>query len=141
MGKSFPIQTFPDEIAGWYLLCYYTPTNMLPFTDLHLAISEKLGWGDMLAKIAVPAIDTIINNYNRVKKEVDQDLQFSAWPTLEAFLQESDTEDVFEFLYIQCYYDSTDYEMLNDFTSLRGEIESYMRNGYNYQEAIAEWFK
>lgn len=32
-------------------------------TDLHLALSEKLGWGAMLATVAVPVLDRILCNY------------------------------------------------------------------------------
>ena len=33
---------------------------MMNNSNLHLAISDKLGWGAMLASVAIPAIDRII---------------------------------------------------------------------------------
>ena len=139
MGKSIPIQTFSDEIVGWYLLCIYTPTNMYQFTDLHLAISNKLGWGDMLAEIALPAIQQIINGFANITMEM------YGTPETELHLEETmpkmDVDVLFTYLLTQSIEDGYSLKDLRMFISLRGEIEDYMRHGCNYQEAIAEWFK
>ena len=37
--------------------------NSIVITDLHLALSEKLNWGAMLATVAVPTLDLILRNY------------------------------------------------------------------------------
>ena len=126
---------------------------MYQFTHLHLAISDKLGWGDMLAEITLPAIQVIINNYNRIRKEFIIPIQelgiedpeiaedLICFPTIDKSLATEDSDEIFLYLYAQCYHDTVQFDMVYDFISIRGEIEEYMRRGYNYQEAIAEWFK
>ena len=141
MGKSIPIQTFSDEIVGWYLLCIYTPTNMYQFTDLHLAISKKLGWGDMLAEIALPAINHMASSLIHIIT-IETGNLISNERALESVSKDYTPDECFGLLApIDFITKSTLNEMVNDFISLRGEIEDYMRRGYNYQEAIAEWFK
>lgn len=120
---------------------------MYQFTDLHLAISEKLGWGDMLAEIALPAIDRIISRFlGKIAETTGDVLPMYAAEVLVIYPKW--TPDIIfgllcpdELSSVRCvpgFDPHFPYEM---FIGLRGEIESYMRNGYNYQEAIAEWFK
>ena len=112
---------------------------MLHFTPIHLAISKKLGWGDMLAKIAIPAIDTIVSHYIGLESDVTgciitpQDASDSLtanWPD----------DDIFGLLWLNDikYQGSPE---LAQFISLRNEIEEYMRKGIDYKTAISEWFK
>lgn len=95
---------------------------MTTTTNLHLAISKKLGWGAMLASVALPAISRIIE-----VSEI-QDVK-----VLDKF---SDTE-LFTCLGFPFHYLSE----IKDFQNLRSEIEREMFRGASYDEAIKEWFK
>ena len=111
---------------------------MTQFTHLHLAISDKLGWGDMLAKIAFPAISRIINGYANITMEmygVPESLLH-----LDEIMPKMEADVLFTYLLIQSVEDKYTIKDLQLFISLRGDIEEYMR-GYDYQTAIAEWFK
>lgn len=95
---------------------------MATYTNLHLAIRNKLGWSDMPAKVADPAIDRIIEVSGiQDAKVLDQYLDtelfcYLGWP--------------FNYLF-----------EIKDFINLRWEIEQEMFHGASYQEAIDEWFK
>lgn len=95
---------------------------MATYTNLHLAISDKLGWGDMLASVALPAIDRIIEVTGIQDTEV-----------VESF---SDTE-----LFTCLGFPLNSLSEIKDFQNLRYEIEQEMFHGASYQEAIDEWFK
>lgn len=90
-------------------------------SNLHLAISDKLGWGEMPASVSIPAIDRII--------EVSG-------------IHYVDSVDMFrpyELFLLMGAPDSLTH--LTDFLNLRCEIENEMFKGASYQEAINEWFK
>ena len=112
---------------------------MTQFTPLHLAISNKLGWGDMLAEIALPAIDRIINGFANMSMEMygtpESELH------LEKTMPKEDADVLFTYLLTQSVEDKYSLEDLQLFISLREEIEAYMRKGDDYQTAINEWFK
>lgn len=112
---------------------------MTQFTPLHLAISNKLGWGDMLAEIALPAIDRIINGFANTSMEMygisESELH------LEETMPKTDADVLFTYLLVQTVEDKYSLEDLHLFISLRGEIEDYMRHGDDYQTAINEWYK
>lgn len=95
---------------------------MATYTNLHLVISDKLGWGEMLASVALPAIDKIIEVTGIQNAEV-----------VESF---SDTE-----LFTCLGFPLNNLSEIKDFQNLRYEIEREMFNGASYQEAIDEWFK
>ena len=116
---------------------------MATYTNLQLAIRNKLGWGDMPAKVADPAIDRIITNYSNVLFEMygvsEEDLH-EDW--LEYNMLRIPADYLFGYLYISsiddvCY----NKELCDMFRSLRWEIEQEMFHGASYQEAIDEWFK
>lgn len=112
---------------------------MTHFTPLHLAISDKLGWGDMLAEIALPAIDTIVSHYIGLISDATGDV-LRPDHAAEFLINHWNSDSIFGLLWLNelGYEDSSE---LAQFISLRGKIETDMRHGYNYQEAIAEWFK
>lgn len=120
---------------------------MYQFTPLHLAINDKLGWGDMLAEIALPAIDRIISRFlSNIAEATGDVLPMEAAEALVVYPKWT-PDDIFgllcpdELSSVRCvpgFDPHFPYEM---FIGLRGEIEAYMRRGYNYQKAIAEWFK
>ena len=112
------------------------PINMYQFTDLHLAISDKLGWGDMLAKIALPAIQQILENAaEQCSAQIEEPVGYEL---LEDDILAMSSDALFTLLYSSKHLSEEGQHL---FLSLRGEIEACMRHGYNYQEAIAEWFK
>ena len=112
---------------------------MTQFTPLHLAISNKLGWGDMLAEIALPAIQVIINSFANISMEMYGISESKLH--LDEVMPRMEADNLFSFLLLSSVEDGYSHKDLQLFISLRGEIEDYMRHGCNYQEAIAEWFK
>lgn len=88
---------------------------------LAIKLSDKLGWGDMLAHIALPAIEKIIYISN---KTVDELLLL-------------DADSIFGFL---AGIDVT-YEDWSSLISVRDEIEDSMRQGMTHTDAINEWWK
>lgn len=116
--------------------------NMTTYTNLYLAISDKLGWGEMPASVAIPAIHRIIINYSNVLFEMygvsEEDLH-EDW--LEYDMLRIPADFLFGYLHIASIDDCYNQEMCEMFRSLRGEIEQEMFKGASYQEAINEWFK
>lgn len=107
---------------------------------LYQAISDKLEWGDMLASVALPAIERMVNNYIWLVAErhgttitVDD-----CWNlvTMESWT----SDDIFGLLVCDdpLLFDSEDE---HQFISLRNEIEWCMRSGFDYINAIKEWYK
>lgn len=93
----------------------------MTYTNLHLAIGMKLGWGEMPASVAIPAINKII--------EVSG-------------IQHADFVDMFHSYELFLLMGSpASLTHPTDFLNLRWEIEREMFNGASYQEAINEWFK
>ena len=109
---------------------------MTQFTHLHLAISEKLGWGDMLAEIALPAIQQILENAaEQCSAQIEEPVGYEL---LEDDILAMSSDALFTLLYSPKHLSEEEQHTL---LSLRGEIEDYMRRGYNHTTAIAEWFK
>ena len=88
-----------------------------------LKLSEKLGWGDMLTQVAIPALIEII----RVADDYNVD----------CLSDNLSSDTVFSLLAGPDVYGNE----LSQFVSLRGEIEECMRHGYSYVESINEWWK
>lgn len=107
---------------------------MTQFTHLHLAISNKLGWGDILAEIALPAINTIVSHYIGLVSDATGDI---LRPDLAAefLVNHWDSNSIFGLLWLNelGYEDSPE---LAQFISIRGEIEADMRMGFSYKTAI-----
>lgn len=109
------------------------------YTSFHTALSKKLGWDAMLAKVALPAIDRIITNHLSHINDCTGDV-LSPEDSVTALLRDSWTpDDIFSLLVSPDYQEWMKEKDL--FTSLRFEIEEWMRRGSSYQEAIAEWYK
>ena len=114
---------------------------MFTFNNLHLAISKKLGWGDMLAEIALPAINYMATALIHVVTIETGDL-ISDERALYALSKSYTPDEVFGLLAPIDFITKSHWdEMVHDFISLRWEIEDCMRHGMRHQEAIAEWFK
>lgn len=109
------------------------------YTSFHTALSKKLGWDDMLAKVALPAIDRIINNQISHINDCTGDI-ICPESVATALLQDSWTPDELFGLLVSPNY--KDWEQEKElFIAMRFEIEEWMRKGYSYQESIAEWYK
>lgn len=109
------------------------------YSSFHLAIREKLGWSDMLAEIALPAIDRIITNHASHINDCTGDV-LDADTVAASLLQDSWTpDDIFSLLVSPDYQEWQKEKDL--FTSLRFEIEMFMRRGMSHIEAIGEWYK
>ena len=120
---------------------------MYQFTPIHLAISEKLGWGDMLAEIALPAIDRMISHFlEQGSKDAGFVLPMDAAELIVIYPNWT-SDDIFgllcpdELSSVRCVSGFDPHFPYEMFVGLRGEIETYMRRGMDYQTAIAEWFK
>lgn len=108
------------------------------YTNAHLQLSNKLGWREMSAEIAIPAMDKMHENFNHCLYEAT--LQTFSLEEFVACVLSWTSDDIFKYLYVDeiCKEDTEDCYL---FVSLRGEIEEYMSRGYSYQDAINEWFK
>lgn len=119
----------------------------MTYTNLHLAIGMKLGWGEMPASVAIPAINRIINNYVNIENEiygitvedVCENGEFSEG--IKRDILNIPAEYLFGYLYISSIDDCYDQESCHMFRSLRWEIEREMFNGSPYWVAIDKWFK
>lgn len=109
------------------------------YTSFHTALSKKLGWDAMLAKVALPAIDRIVNNQISHINDCTGDV-LDPETVATSLLQDSWTpDDLFGLLISPDYYE---WQMEKDlFISLRFEIETFMRRGMSHIEAINEWYK
>lgn len=108
------------------------------FNDLHLELSKHLGWGAMLATVALPALNSIICNHIACVADA------TGYPETEeqatACLLGMDSDKVFGYLICD------EIQMLGSedehlFISLREEVEDCMRSGMSHTDAIAEWYK
>lgn len=111
----------------------------LIFTDSHVAISKKLGWDEMPAIVAIPAIDKIVNTAIDKRYEIMHN-RISFECMANALIKRWSADDVFTLLIDDAKSSLTQY-MKKMFISLRCEIEDEMMSGSSYQEAINEWFK
>lgn len=94
----------------------------MTYTNLHLAIGMKLGWGEMPAAVAIPAINKII--------------EVSGIQDAKVLDQYTDVE---LFIYLGCPFNHLSDS--KEFLNLRWEIEHEMFNGSPYWVAIDEWLK
>ena len=109
------------------------------YEKFHLAISNKLGWGDMLSKIAMPAIEAIVTNHAAHINDCTGDV-IGANIVAESLLLDSwSSDDVFSLL-ASPYYIDWQVDMLN-FIKLRSNIETEMRRGVPFRLAISKWYK
>ena len=89
---------------------------------LAIKLSDKLGWGDMLSQIALPAIQEII---------------YISGESAEELLKIDDSDVIFAFL---AGLDAEQSDIIS-LLMVRGEIEDYMRKGMSHTEAMNEWWK
>ena len=100
-------------------------------------IVKKLGWNDMPAAVAIPAIQRMVDNNIAVGADCcdviddseDTLLSIATW----------DPATIWMGLFISDYQSLHDYDLQTWATALRYEIESWMRMGYSFDEACAEW--
>ena len=111
----------------------------MKYEKFHLQLIDKLGWGDMLAEIAIPAIDSILSNYIGNIAEATGDVLDSELAA-SCLIDKWDGDHIFGLLAATSsrFYGSEDEKL---FISLRNEIEYLMRNDEPHELAIAEWWK
>lgn len=134
---STSVLEFFQENGTFFIELKIINTMRLSFNDLHLAISEKLGWGEMPATVAIPAIDYIVNTAcaqvchatgcDDITFEEMAHIMLKDWSDDAIFAMLGDDEDF-----------SLQGEMKALFISLRYEIEDEMRYGNSFSDAINE---
>jgi len=99
----------------------------------HLAISNKLGWGDMLARIAVPAIDKIVTNYLAAINERTGDV-LTPEEAVPALLEYYTADDIFGLLGDDGDLNYLGSENERQFIGLRKQIEYFMFEGFSIEK-------
>ena len=109
------------------------------FTHSHLALSKRLGWDEMPAIVALPAIDKIVNSaIAQVAHATGDSVSFDEMATV--MLTNWSPDNIFAMLVEDDDFSLSDYDR-QLFISLRWEIEYEMRAGSHFIDAIQEWFK
>ena len=111
---------------------------IMVYENYHLAISNKLGWSDMLAEIAIPAIDRILSNLLWLISERTGDV-LTVEDAASVLLENYTADDIFGLLGCTDDPNYPGSKDENDFINLRGEIESFMFAGFDFVDAIKEW--
>ena len=117
---------------------------MMNNSDLHLAISDKLGWGDMLASVATPAIARIIEGFiswniscGHSREEMIPNGDYSKlWNAMNRF----SSDEIFVYIVLTTVDDMESRDRVRFVISLRTEIEYEMGvNRLQYNQALYEW--
>lgn len=101
----------------------------------YCALASRLGWGDMQVDIAVPAIVRIITNYINLIADCTGDVLTPEDAVAVLITWKSDS--IFDLL-VEDNYTTFGTSHLHE---LRGEIEWFMMNGFEFVDAIKEWWK
>lgn len=111
------------------------------YTTSHLQLSNKLGWGEMSAEIAIPAMDKMLQNFNFCMEEAGcREFTFEEFVCLVCDWQNMSADEIFGYLFVdELIKEGSDCHKM--FVNLRFEIEREMFHGASYQEAIDEWFR
>lgn len=102
--------------------------------QLMQGLSKVLGWGDMRATIALPAIEHMINTHIA---RMAQKAGVSLTPEDCDYLLEWKSDHIFGLL-MPGDVDEWTARKYHTFLAVREEIEMEMRVGFTYQEAIEE---
>lgn len=99
-------------------------------------LSKILGWDDMLVQVALPCLNSIINQF------VFQQCDCFGVPIedVEANLEEDMlklSSDALWRLLVEDFCE--DYNPCSLYIDFREEIEHYMKQGYTFKQAIYEW--
>lgn len=124
------VEVFKNKITN-------TLSTTMTYESYHLAISNKLGWGDMLAEIALPAINKIITNFLGMINERTGDV-LSPEDVVPALLENYTADDIFGLLGDDGDPNYLGSENEKMFISLRYEIEEFMRIGFTFEDARRE---
>ena len=110
--------------------------NKQEFSAIMLIV-KKLGWNDMPATVALEAIQRMINNDIAVGADccgVEDNPEDSLLS-----ISTLDADRIWLSLFISDYQTLNDYDLQTWAMALRYEIESWMRMGYSFDDACAEW--
>lgn len=117
---------------------------MTTYTDLHLAISDKLGWSAMLASVAIPAIDRIIEGFilwnvscGHSREEMIPNGDYTnLWNAMNRF----SSDEIFAYIVLTTIDDMTSRDRVRPVIYLRAEIEYEMKvHNLQYDQALYEW--
>lgn len=117
---------------------------MMNNSDLHLAISDKLGWGAMLASVAMPAISRIIEGFiswniscGHSREEMIPDGDYTnLWNAMNRF----SSDEIFGYIVLTTVDDIESRDRIHDVIALRTEIEYEMGvHKLQYNQALYEW--
>jgi hypothetical protein len=100
-------------------------------------IVKKLGWNDMPATVAIPAIQRMINNDIAVGADCcgviddpeDSLLSISLW----------DADKIWMTLFVNDYQTLNDESLEHWALTYRSQIEAWMKLGHSFEEACNEW--
>lgn len=100
-------------------------------------IVKKLGWNDMPATVAIPAIQRMVNNEIAVtldccgthESEEETLLTIASW----------NTEQIWVSLFINDYQSMHDESLHHWASTYRSQIEAWMRLGHSFEEACGEY--
>ncbi len=106
-----------------------------------LQLSQKLGWGDMLTQIAIPAIKRIINNFRDEHTCITGE-PCSSEEAVECMLRYYTADDVFCLLFFDSIGNNdpewtikVNYKGL---IAMRPFIEALMREGFSFEQTTLE---
>lgn len=99
----------------------------------YCALASRLGWGDMQADVAMPAIQRMVRNQICLMADCTGD-QLSEEQAVEAMLSWKDSNKIFD-----CLVEDSFDTMGSNLSQLRVEIETCMRMGFSFVDAIKEW--
>lgn len=101
----------------------------------YCSLASRLGWSSMQVSVAIPAIDKIVTNYINLIADCTGDVIDPEDAV--AALIEWNSDAIFDLL-VEGDYTTFGTSHLHE---LRGEIEWCMMNGFEFVEAINEWWK
>ena len=101
----------------------------------YCALASRLGWGDMQADVAMPAIERIVCNYISQIADCTGD-KLTEEDAVKTLLSWKDSNKIFD-----CLVEDSFNTLGSNLSNLRVEIETWMRMGFEFVDAINEWWK
>lgn len=99
----------------------------------YCALASRLGWGDMQADVAMPAIKKIVCNYICLIADCTGD-SVTPEEAVSTILSWDNSDKIFD-----CLAEDSFNTLGSHISNLRWEIETCMRMGFSFEEARREW--